>query len=85
MSMLHIQRSTKPKDNKTSGLYRDSETFNKSVVHCLYNLVQDLKEHKTLSHDLVQHQLELVFDIDQIRNQVDKLSELVLGQCVNQV
>lgn len=85
MTTLHIHRSSDAKANRTSDLLSEKCKMNKNVVQCLYNLMQEFKHHKILSPDLVYKKLELVFDIDQIEDQALKLSESVLGQCVQQI
>jgi len=84
MSMLHVSRSNKPKVNQATDLH-DNDSINKNIVHCLYGLMRECRHYKTLSQDLVYQKLALVFDIDQIQDQVLKLSESVLGQCVQQI
>ena len=83
--MLHIERSTTPKINSTSSQYDDQILFNRNIVHCLYNLLQKFQHHKTLTPEIVHEQLQLVFDINVINDQFEKLSESLLGQCVQQV
>ena len=85
MSLLHVHRSTKPKENSTSSLFTEQRLFDRNIVHCLYNLLQRFRFHKTLTTEDVKQQLELVFDINVIYDQYEKLSESVLGQCVQQV
>ena len=85
MSLLHVHRSTEPKENSTSSLFDEQHPFDRNIVHCLYNLLQRCRYHKSLTQDDVKEQLELVFDINVIVNQCEKLSESVLGQCVQQV
>lgn len=85
MSMLHVHRSTQPKLNTTSDQICEQVMFNKNVVHCLYNLLQKFGHYKTLTPEMVHEQLEMVFDINVIEDQFEKLAESVLGQCVQQV
>ena len=85
MSMLHVSRSTQPKVNKTSSLMNEEVMFDKNIVQCIYNLIQKFRFNKTLTPEMVHQQLELVFDINVIQDQFEKLSESVLGQCVQQV
>ena len=85
MSMLHVSRSTQPKVNKTSSLMNEEVMFDKNIVQCIYNLIQKFRFNKTLTPEMVHQQLELVFDINGIQDQFEKLSESVLGQWVQQV
>ena len=85
MSMLHVHRSTKPKINTTSEQVCEQVMFNKNVVHCLYNLLQKFGHHKNLTPEMVHEQLEMVFDINVIDDQFERLADSVLGQCVQQV
>lgn len=85
MSMLSVHRSTEPKQDKTSSLLTEDVKFDKNIVNCLYNLMTSLSHQKTLTPELVREHLQLVFDIDVIENQMEKLSESILGQCVQQV
>ena len=81
--MLHVHRSTEKKECNSH--LSESMMFNKNIVHCLYNLMQQFRYHKNLTPEMVQQQLEMVFDIDVIDTQFEKLAESVLGQCVQQV
>ncbi len=81
MSMLHVHRSTAPKTSKATNVV----PFDKNIVHCLYNLMQRCRHHKTLTPECVNEPLEMVFDINVIEEQFEKLSDCVLGQCVQQV
>lgn len=83
--MLHVHRSTEPKFNSTSCQIGEESMFNKNVVTCLYNLLQQYRFHKILSPEMVNEQLEMVFDINVIEDQFENLSESVLGQCVQQI
>jgi hypothetical protein len=83
--MLHVHRSTAPKKNTTSHLVSERVPFDKNLVHCLYNLMQKCRQHRTLTPECVHEQLEMVFDINVIEDQFEKLSDSVLGQCVQQV
>lgn len=85
MSMLHVCRSTEPKFNKANEQLSEQLMFNRNIVSCLYNLIQQCRHHKSLTPELINQQLEMVFDMNVIQDQFEKLSESVLGQCVQQV
>lgn len=83
--MLHVYRSTKEKRNNTSEQVTENQMFDYNIVQCLYNLMQQISTHKTITYDLISPQLELVFDINVIKDPFENLSDSVLGQCVQQV
>lgn len=85
MSMLHVHRSTEPKLNCTSSQIGEQLMFNRNIITCLYNLIHQYRFHKSLSPEMVNEQLVMIFDINVIEDQFENLSESVLGQCVQQI